>query len=82
MVSDFEDCCCSNLEKENTLAIKMRKHFTEAATERFSSNLCLAAFKNAFHLKMSVKESNFQSSSNERLFRYISRIFISVVKQL
>ena len=31
---------------------------------------------------MSFKESNFQSSSNERLFRYISGIFISILKQL
>ena len=79
MVSDFEDYYCNNLENENTLAIEMRKHFTEAATEKCSSNLCLGAFKNAYHLKMSVKESNYQSTSNERLFRYISRIFISVM---
>ena len=31
---------------------------------------------------MSVEDSNFQSSSNERLLRYISSTFISVVKQL
>ena len=43
MVSDFSDYCCGSLENENTLAIEMRKHFTEAATERCSSNLCLAA---------------------------------------
>ena len=35
--------CCSNLENENTLAIEMRKCFTEAANENSSSNLCLAA---------------------------------------
>ena len=34
------------------------------------------------HLIMFVKESNFQTSSNELFFRYISRIFASVVKQL
>ena len=34
------DC---NLENDNTLAIEMRKHFTETATKRCSSNLCLAA---------------------------------------
>ena len=33
----------SNLENDNTLAFEMRKHFTEADTERCSSNLCLAA---------------------------------------
>ena len=32
-------------------------------------------------LKISVKESNFQKSWNERLCRYISRIVISVAKQ-
>ena len=26
---------CSSLENENTLAIEMRKHFTEAATEKY-----------------------------------------------
>ena len=51
VVSDFEDYYCNNLENENTLAIEMRKHFTEAATEKCSSNLCLGAFKNAYHLK-------------------------------
>ena len=55
---------------------------TEATTERYSSNLCLAAYKNEFHLKISVKESSFQRSLNERLFRYISRSSMSVVKQL
>ena len=39
----IEDYCCSSLENENTLAIEMRKHFTEASTEGFCSNLCLAA---------------------------------------
>ena len=34
---------CSNLENENTLAIEMRKHFTEAATEKRSLNLRLVA---------------------------------------
>ena len=43
MVSDFSDYCCSSLENENTLAIERRKHFTEAVTQRCSSNLCLAA---------------------------------------
>ena len=31
------------LENKNTLAIEIRKHFTEAASERCFSNLCLAA---------------------------------------
>ena len=35
--------CCSNLENDNILAIERRKYFTEAATERYSSNFCLAA---------------------------------------
>ena len=43
VVSNFQDNCCSNLESKNTLAIEMRKHFTEAATERCFSNLCLAS---------------------------------------
>ena len=43
MVSDFSDYCYSCLVNENTLAIERRKHFTEAATERCSSNLYLAA---------------------------------------
>ena len=46
MVSNFQDCCWSNSESENTLAIEMRKHFTEAATERCSPNLCLVAIIN------------------------------------
>ena len=41
MVSHFSDYCCSSLE--NTLAIEMRKHFIEAATERCSWNLGLTA---------------------------------------
>ena len=79
MVNDFEDYFYGNLENKNTLAIKMRTNLTETATESCSSNLYLVAFKNAFHLKMSVNVSIFQSSSNECLFRYISRIFISVL---
>ena len=43
MVSGFKDYCCSNLENKNTLHIEMSKHYTEAAAERFSSNLCMAA---------------------------------------
>ena len=43
-VSDFQDKWCSNLKYENTLTIEMRKHVTEAATERCSSRLRLAAF--------------------------------------
>ena len=43
MVSDFQGYCSSSLENENTFAIEMRKHFTEVATERGSSNLRLAA---------------------------------------
>ena len=43
MVSDFQYCCCSELENENALVIEMRKHFTEASTERCSSNFCVAA---------------------------------------
>ena len=50
MVNDFSDYCCSSLENENILAIERRKLFTEAATERYSSNLCmellLKLFKN------------------------------------
>ena len=42
-MSDFQDYCCSNLENENTVAIEMRIHFTEVATEKFSFNLCLTA---------------------------------------
>ena len=42
VVSDFSDCCCSSLENKNTLAIDRRKQFTEAATERCTSNLRLA----------------------------------------
>ena len=42
-MSNFSDYCCSSLENDNTLAIERRKHFTEAVTERFSSNLYLAA---------------------------------------
>ena len=42
-MSGFQDCCYSNLENENTLAIEMRKRFIEAATKRCSSSLCLAA---------------------------------------
>ena len=33
----------TNKENENILAIEIRKHFIETATERYSSNLCLAA---------------------------------------
>ena len=43
MVSDFSDYWCTSLENKNTLAIETRVHFTEAVTERCSSNLCLAA---------------------------------------
>ena len=43
VMSGFQDCCYSNLENENTLAIEMRKRFIEAATKRCSSSLCLAA---------------------------------------
>ena len=42
-MSDFSDYCCSSLENENTLAIERTKHFTEEATEKCSSDLCLAA---------------------------------------
>ena len=42
-MSNFSDYFCSSLEKENSLAIERRKYFTEAGTERCSSNLCLAA---------------------------------------
>ena len=41
VVSDFQNYCCSNLEKENTLTNEIRKHFKGPATERCSSNLCL-----------------------------------------
>ena len=43
VVSDFSDYFCKSLENKNTLAIERRKHFTEAATERRSSNLCFIA---------------------------------------
>ena len=43
VASRFLDYCCSSLEKENTLAIKMRKQITEAPTERSSTNLGLTA---------------------------------------
>ena len=43
VVSDFSDYCSNSLENENTLTTERRKHFTEAATEMRSSNLCLAA---------------------------------------
>ena len=43
VVSDFSGYCCSSLENENILAIERTRHFTEAATKRCSSNLCLAA---------------------------------------
>ena len=43
LVSDFQDYLCSHLVNENTWAIEMRKHSTEAATERCSSNLYLTA---------------------------------------
>ena len=46
MVSDFSDSCCSSLENDNTLTIERRKHFTEAANEKCSSNLCLATIIN------------------------------------
>ena len=44
-MSDFYDYCCSSLENKNTLAIEMRKHFTEAeaATKRCSSSLRLVS---------------------------------------
>ena len=45
MVRDFSDYCCSSLENENILTIERKKNFTEAATERCSSNLCLAIIK-------------------------------------
>ena len=43
VLSEFSDYCCSSLENENTLAIERRKNLKEAASERCSSNLCLAA---------------------------------------
>ena len=81
MVSDFQDYCCSNLENEN-MSNQIRKRFTEAGTERCSSNLCLAAITKIIEMPILMKESNVQSSSNEDFSRYIPRIFISVMKQL
>ena len=43
VVSDFSDYCCSSLENEKNLASERRSHFTEAASERYYSNLCLVA---------------------------------------
>ena len=72
MASDFSDYCCSSLENENTLAIEVRKHFIEAATERCSSKLCLAAIikiiKNVFEdikLDMNAFLVTFQGSSSQ-----------------
>ena len=56
-MSNFSYYCLSSSETENTLANERRKHFTEAATETCSSNLCLAAFIKII-LKIPVKESN------------------------
>ena len=41
--SAFSDCYYSSLKNENTLTIEKGKHFTKAATEECSSNLCFAA---------------------------------------
>ena len=59
--SNFYDDCCSSLENKNTLAIEIRKHFTEAANQRCSLNFCLAAIIKIIQ-KRSVKESIFQKS--------------------
>ena len=72
MVIVFQDYCCSNLENENTFAIEMKKHFTEAGTENCSSNLCLGSFYEN-HLKMFAKASSFQSSSNEHILGTFQR---------
>ena len=42
-VNGFQDYCCDNVENENTLAIDMRTHFTEAAIERCPLNLYLGS---------------------------------------
>ena len=42
---DLEDCCSSNVENENTLAIEMRTYFAEVAIKRGSSNFCLEAIE-------------------------------------
>ena len=92
-MSDFQDYCCSNLENENTSTIEMWTYFTEAATERCSSDLCLATiikiilkclWRNQIFKLVQINTFwvNFQINSNEHLFRYISRIFIAAVKQL
>ena len=44
MLGDFHKSACSNWENENNLAIKMRKHFREAANKQCFSNLFLATF--------------------------------------
>ena len=41
--NDGSDYWRSGLENENTLVIERREPFTDAATKRCSSNLCLAA---------------------------------------
>ena len=42
-MNGFQDYCCDNVENENTLAIDMRTHFTEAAIEMCPLNLYLGS---------------------------------------
>ena len=42
VVTDFSDYYCRSIQNDISLAIERRKHFTEAATKRCYSDLCLA----------------------------------------
>ena len=80
-INDFPDYCCSSLGNENTLAIERSKHFTEAATKRHSSNLCLATIIKIIW-ECLWRSQIFKKIWNESCFSNISRVLISVVKQL
>ena len=62
MASDFatvvSEYCYSSLENKNTLAIEMRKHFTEAeaATKRCSSSLRLVSYYQNYLKGVSFKK--------------------------
>ena len=62
------------------MAIESWKHFIEATGKSCSSNLSLAVIIKI--IKNVCEEVNFKKIWNERYFSYISRVFISVVKQL
>ena len=57
----------------------MRKHFTEAATEKCSSNLCLTAIIKI--ILMPAKESNFQKRIKPAMKKTVvhSQPFIKIV---